>query len=260
MINYFTRLSRIVALVLFSIVVIVPSGAAAGVNYLNETLKLRTKASEPVELNKWHASLDKCRKYAEEHGVPLIAVWSNGEDCGRCKQLESGLLHKTFKAWQATSGCVFLFVHSGDPDGRYKGAAFNFCKKDKYGFPYTRLYWYNGKTTRIDIGVEYGSLLARSYGQATAEKTVNFFKSKLKSYTPKTVEEIESKPIRPEYAGGNGFSGMPASISVLASGGASPLCIRVSRQDSLKAWVATNYLAITMPYYKKSRGTWVRMH
>ena len=94
-------------------------------------LKNRIAASKPVVPGEWHASLSKCKAYADAHGVPLIAVWSNGDLCGHCVQFESACNHKTFRNWMKKSGCVFFFIYSGDPGG-YPWTLFR-CDADASG-------------------------------------------------------------------------------------------------------------------------------
>ena len=74
----------------------------------------RSAKGDPVTLGKWHSNFSKCKSYAEANGVPLIAVWSNGDSCGHCVNFESAVNNSTFTKWMKTSGCVFYFTYSGD--------------------------------------------------------------------------------------------------------------------------------------------------
>ena len=75
----------------------------------------RTPASGDVVTGKWHADLDKCKKFAEDNGIPLLAIWSNGDNCGHCKKWENNAISDAFIAWMKTSGIVFYFGYYGDP-------------------------------------------------------------------------------------------------------------------------------------------------
>ena len=90
--------SSIVAMVATAFLSILVSCPAQGDQTAN-LIKTRRAASTDVVPGYWHASLSKCRTYAEQHGVPLIAVWSNGEFCGHCIQFESACNTTQFKNW-----------------------------------------------------------------------------------------------------------------------------------------------------------------
>ena len=94
-------------------------------------VKSRRSASSSVVPGTWHTSLSKCKTYARDHGVPLIAVWSNGDKCGHCLNFESACNNSTFKNWMKKSGCVFFFTHSGESGGGQGGTAYKFCEGGK---------------------------------------------------------------------------------------------------------------------------------
>lgn len=77
-------------------------------------LSYRKPYNSPVEPGYWHSTLEDCKNYCLAHGVPLVAVWSNGESCGHCKKLESNANSIAFREWAKTSGIVFYFGYAGD--------------------------------------------------------------------------------------------------------------------------------------------------
>lgn len=142
----------------------------------------RLAASAPVELGRWHASLSKCKEYAHAHGVPLIAVWSNGDLCGHCIRFQDALNTSVFKQWMKNSGCVFLFVHSGDRDGRQGGTVFNFTYKTQSTFPFVRVYWYVDGRKAVDVFTEGDVINGGQSGTNGGKNAVLYFKKILKDY------------------------------------------------------------------------------
>ena len=121
-------------------------GAPTGV-----ILGKRRASTATVKPGRWHADLDKALAYAEENGVPLLAIWSNGDNCGHCKKWENCAISEPFETWMKDSGIVFYFGYYGDSG---KGATFGewcyWCGNGQPGgktLPLVRLYWRkaNGK-------------------------------------------------------------------------------------------------------------------
>jgi len=108
----------------------------------------RTPASGDVVTGKWHADLDKCKKFAEDNGIPLLAIWSNGDNCGHCKKWENNAISDAFIAWMKTSGIVFYFGYYGDPGkGATLGEWCYWCGRGNptgQTLPLVRLYWPKG--------------------------------------------------------------------------------------------------------------------
>ena len=100
------------------------SAQAGATSNLTKTRLARSKAVVP---GYWHSDLAKCQDYAKKNGVPLIAVWSNGDLCGHCVTFEQAAVNSVFTKWMKSSGCVFFFAYSGDSFGKKDGSAYNFC-------------------------------------------------------------------------------------------------------------------------------------
>ena len=119
----------------------------------------------------WHADLEKARSYAEEKGLPLIAVWSNGDFCQHCLIWEGCATSPVFVEWMKTSGIVFYFGYvkdgylnaagdfGGGPssDGKegYHGTSFYWCCKNQnasLAWPYVRFYWPKGGVDLVYTG------------------------------------------------------------------------------------------------------------
>ena len=148
----------------------------------SDMLAVRRGRDKSVKMGVWHADLAKAKAYAEKNAMPLIAVWSNGEDCSHCLVFERMAMSPVFTEWMKTSGYVFYFGVRDDgpsgptPDGQegYHGTSFYWCrmKNGSYdpnasrNFPYVRIYWRkaNGslKVDRFETGAaldgEYDAL------------------------------------------------------------------------------------------------------
>ena len=149
-------------------------------------IKSRRASSASVVPGYWHANLSKCKSYAQSHGVPLVAVWSNGDVCGHCTQFASACNNATFKNWMKTSGCVFFFTYSGDSGGRQGGTAYNFCRggKNLMQYPFVRVYWYvNGKKKK-DVAATGDTVDHYANGGTGAKNAVNWIKKQIKGFTP----------------------------------------------------------------------------
>lgn len=131
--------------------------AAVEASPTSDLLAVRRARTKSVKMGIWHADLNKARAFAEENGMPLIAVWSNGEDCSHCLVFERMAMSPVFREWMATSGYVFYFgVRDDGPNGPtsdgqegYHGTSFYWCRmKDgsydpnaSRNWPYVRIYW-----------------------------------------------------------------------------------------------------------------------
>ena len=133
-------------------------------------LAQRDSRDKVVTPGRWHADLAKARAYAEANGLPLMAVWSNGDFCAHCLAWEGAAASDAFASWMSTSGIVFYFgaVNDGSynynggtgpsPDGQegYHGTSFYWCRNynvgASYNFPYVRIYWPKGGVDAIYSG------------------------------------------------------------------------------------------------------------
>ena len=159
----------VVAFATFAFAVV---SANAGTEFLDQLLKVRDAAGTPVRTGVWHANLEQCRQYAEENGIPLIAVWSN-KGCAHCEKFEANSLSEPFVAWMKTSGYVYCFVYSGDADGKQDGAAYNWCwgkGKKLNAFPFVRFYWVKDGKVLVDTA-STGDQVDNSQGIQLGAKT-----------------------------------------------------------------------------------------
>ncbi len=126
-----------------------------------DLLDVRTAKTGDVVPGVWHANLDKAREYAELRGLPLVAVWSNGDECSRCVAFENCVMSPAFRNWMRDSGIVFYFGERNDAsDGQegYHGTSFYWCCKNQnatMNWPYVRVYWPKGGVDVVHSGSWY---------------------------------------------------------------------------------------------------------
>ncbi len=161
-------------------------------------LKLRSTSST-INLNEWHNNFSACKKLAETKNVPLVAVWSNGDNCGFCTNLETCFMNATFKNWMKTTQCVFWFGCCEDKNAEDKayGTGFNWCYQNGKikQYPFVRVYW---KTGKIDVSKPGADLYGRGIKAAARPKTlVNNLTKILAGYKPES--EQETVPVKEEY-------------------------------------------------------------
>ena len=181
--------------------------------YAGETsklLKTRLSSGSAAKAGVWLSNFSKAKNYAVDNGLPLIAVWSNGDSCGHCVTFESACNSSYFRKWMASSGMVFYFTHSGESQGAVGGSIFHWCRKNKNtSYPFVRIYWPDGK---LDIATVGDTVDGKKDGTTGGKKAVAYFKSKLKNFKPGAVP---AAPVIPYYVDfdANGGTGEMSSVS-----------------------------------------------
>ena len=181
--------------------------------YAGETsklLKARLSSGSAAKAGVWLSNFSKAKNYAVDNGLPLIAVWSNGDSCGHCVTFESACNSSYFRKWMASSGMVFYFTHSGESQGAVGGSIFHWCRKNKNtSYPFVRIYWPDGK---VDIATVGDTVDGKKDGTTGGKKAVAYFKSKLKNFKPGAVL---AAPVIPYYVDfdANGGTGEMSRVS-----------------------------------------------
>ena len=112
---------------------------SASASITDDVIAIRVGRSAPVTPGVWHADLNKARDYAVANGLPLVAVWSNGDECAHCVAFENCIMSPAFRHWMVDSGIVFYFgvrnagPYGPTPDGQegYHGTSFYWCCKTR---------------------------------------------------------------------------------------------------------------------------------
>lgn len=148
-------------------------------------LKTRLASGQSAKPGVWLANFSKAKTYATKKGVPLVAVWSNGDACGHCVAFESSVNSSYFRKWMKTSGCVFYFTYSGESQGEVGGSVFHWCRKNKNtSYPFVRIYWPKGG---VDVATVGDTVDGNKDGTTGGKKCVAYIKKKCAKFFAKTV-------------------------------------------------------------------------
>lgn len=155
---------------------------------------LKSRLSTPA-LNRWCKGFTNVLNFAKAKNVPLVGIWSNGEQCGHCIMLESCLVAKPFKTWMATSNCVFYFGCRSDTsaEDKYEGKGFTWCRgadQQTTAFPFVRVYWKSGKVDWAGYGDQLDD---NKDSTAGSKNVVNKLKSILKNFDPSSINKDDIK-------------------------------------------------------------------
>ena len=164
-------------------------------------LKNNSTTSSTISLNgKWHRKHFKaCKAFAEKNGVPLIAVWSNGDACPHCTKFEDACNSTVFRNWMKASGCVFYFTYPGDgAEGKMgdENDVFKWIRQSQTSFPFIRVYWSVKGKKKVDLTTIGDDVDGNAKGSAGGKAAMNYFKKVLKAY------KYTPAPVVPKYTGG----------------------------------------------------------
>lgn len=137
----------------------------------------------------WYWNFAKCKAYATANGVPLIAVWSNGDACSHCTKFENACNSTAFKNWMKQSGCIFYFTYPGDGgEGKMESSTFHWIRQQQTAFPFVRVYWYVNGKKKVDVSTVGDIVDGNERGEAGGKNAANYFKKLLKNYSPVLVD------------------------------------------------------------------------
>ena len=171
-------------------------------------LKTRRASSAAATTGVWLANFSKAKSYAQANGVPLVAVWSNGDSCGHCTTFEGACNSTYFKNWMKTSGCVFFFTYPGDSQGGICGTIFHWCRKNKNSsYPFVRIYWPAGG---VDIATVGDTVDGGKSKEAGAKKAVAYLSS---GAYERLVTDLPYSGTAPSAAEWERFAGSFSSLS-----------------------------------------------
>ena len=132
------------------------------------------KAGGRLELGKWYTGFDACKKFADDNGMPLFAIWSNHE-CIHCWYTDRTFLQPEFKEWATTHNegkVIYCFMSGGEkgcPD-QEGSSAYNWMYygggRKLNAYPFVVMWWkaknVNVRTTGDWLG--YGKEVTVSSG------------------------------------------------------------------------------------------------
>lgn len=198
-------------------------------------LRVRDAADQPVRTGVWHASLDKCRAYADANNLPLVAVWSN-KGCGHCKSLNLIIGTDSFTNRIAQTGIVFCYIKSTDAKGTQNGTWYNWVFKQgvQTQFPLVRFYWNQFKNPSDSSHYTVGDSLRGVKTGTTGENNVyNNILAAFPGFDPTT------------YSGGSFAVGnLPGARLEAQIGSTTNVAIPFLRDQSVANVAATNSLKV----------------
>ena len=220
-------------------------------------LAMRAEVGTPIVLGQWHAGFTEVKNYAVNNGLPLLAIWSNGEGCSHCQKLERCMAQGVFTTWMKESGVVFYFGCNEDKssDDRYGGTAYNWCWKNQSLtlFPFVRFYWKAKKGTVLADGTVLTADKVLVDTAIVGDKFDNY-KDKAEgakyavSYAKKIFKQYDPNP-SPASVGGE-FGCPDSSVCGLQAeiGFTTDVVVPLVRTKPLAvAQAFTNLLAVTYP-------------
>ncbi len=209
--------------------------AAADAGVTATLLNSRRSSSSAATTGVWLANFSKAKSYATGHGVPLVAVWSNGDACGHCVTFESACNSTYFKNWMKTSGCVFFFTWSGESQGRVGGDIFHWCRKNKNtSYPFVRIYWPDGG---VDVGTVGDKMDDKASGTTGGKKIAAYIKSKCSKFFSKTAVV---KPYTVTFDPNGGTGEMAAKTTKVGAKFALPANAFKRTDYSFTGWAKTS--------------------
>ena len=230
------------AIVTIVMVSLLATSASAGKTA--EFLKNRHKKGAAVTLDgMWYRDFSKCKTYAEKNGVPLIAVWSNGDACSHCTKFEDACNSSAFKSWMKTSGCVFYFTYPGDGgDGVKESSVFHWIRGKNTSYPFIRVYWKVKGKSKVDHYAVGDTVDGTTNGSSGGKNARDYFKKLLKAY------KYTPTPVVPKYTGGGFAVGDTENNRLEAEiGTTTSVELPLARTNTVVNTVSTNMVVITYP-------------
>ena len=77
---------------------------------------LKLRSNETPKVGEWNINYDLALEQAKKQYKFIVAVWSNGDNCGNCTNTEKCMMTTAFKDWMKKTDAYFVFQYSGDKD------------------------------------------------------------------------------------------------------------------------------------------------
>ena len=201
------------------------------------------KGAEVTLDGKWYRDFNKCKSYADKYGVPLIAVWSNGDSCSHCTKFENACRQKVFTDWMKTSGCVFYFICSADGgDGKIGSKVFHWIRGKNDAYPFVRIYWHVNGKKKVDVCTIGDTVDGNTNGKTGGTNARNYLKNLLKNYKYTPI------PVVPAYTGASFVVGDTEADRLEAEiGKTTSVELPLARTNTVVSTVSTNLVVVSLP-------------
>ena len=117
---------------------------------LQNILNIRLPSDAPVQLHKWNSNLSACKDYADQHGVPLIVMWSN-VGCSHCVILEKAIYSQAFQQYMNSVDYIFCFLYALDEYSKPCGQTYGYLSNNQY-YKQKKNECLSGTTINIELG------------------------------------------------------------------------------------------------------------
>ncbi len=179
----------------------VPTNAVEGCDSMECEI---ATAGAKLELGKWYTNFEVCKKYADDNGIPLVAVWSAGK-CSSCWYFDVCLKNEAFTEFQRTVDAgrvVYCFMAGGSDVIDQTGSdAYKWMRsgggETLSKLPLVVLWWKDGGVNVRTSGDDMRGGLGRSdrYEDAATANVIARISSAFEDWEP--PEELSSS-----YCGG----------------------------------------------------------
>ena len=239
---------------------------------------INTRDTSPkLTLGRTRSDLTQCIQWAEEYGIPLVAIWSN-EGCAHCERLERAMTSEAFRAHALKSGLIICAIFNSDgkgsitksdPEGVRNGTGYHWCwgygnnsiYKKISMFPFVRFYWKKDGRQIVDairtgdnvdgnVGTDVSTgTMTDSFGTyaTVAGKTANKSGLYTIDYMIKMFPGYEPVAIN-DYAGGEFADGTDTENDRLEiEAGTTNVTVNLVRDAGTASSPATNILTVAYP-------------
>ncbi len=216
-----------------------------------------------LEPGKWYTDFEVCKKYADDNGMPLFAVWSN-HGCVHCWYTDAVFIQKEFQEWQKTNNAgkvIYCFMAGGEaglpdqqtsmpiagltlPGSSANVNAYNWMwkggrsKLDEY--PFVALWW---KKKGINDHFN-GDNICRGSAAYDLNLTTNTYPLRVKNVIAQMEKSFSGWSPDPPYAGGKIDLSETVDNRLEAEASTTSVTLDLVRDDAVADVVTNNYLSV----------------
>jgi len=213
---------------------------------------VRAQPGMQLELGKWYTNFEVCKKYADDNGLPLLAVWSN-HGCVHCWYTDIVFVQPEFVAWQKTHDAgqvICCYMAGGDDDiDQVNSAAYKWMW---YGggtsinaYPFVVMWWQKAGINRRMDGDTFckgSSSAPLSFTEATYPARVVNVENILS-----TVFKDWKADIKPPYSGGASTIEETEGNRLEAEAGTTAVSLELVRAEDAAEFATNNLVVLIGP-------------
>ena len=210
---------------------------------------VRAQEGMKLELGKWYTNFTVCKKYADENGLPLLAVWSN-HGCVHCWYTDIVFIQDDFKAWQATHDAgkvICCYMAGGDDDIDQAGSQpYNWMW---YGggnrlnaYPFVVMWWKKGNVNVRMTGDQFCA-----YGGSTQGFTDATIPTRVKNVENCLTAAFKNWKAEAPYSGGAFAVEETSGNRLEVESNGSKVLVSLTRAADVAAVATNNLLSVVGP-------------